>query len=130
MGIYRRVRASLGGILIFGSVASILMYYGYTVIPHMSKGGIPYPSNWVIGNLVFFTMFGVTVFVVFNRYIRQKDSYMRQNWTETKRFRDMNTCPECGSDSVSFDYQDARLQMMFARCNTCGKEWIFNMIQE
>jgi len=72
MGIYRRVRASLGSILIFGAVASILMYYGYTAIPHMSQGGIPYPYNWVIGNLIFFLMFCVTVYMVFNRYISRR----------------------------------------------------------
>ena len=126
---FRQIRDNLGYILIFGSVASMLMYFGFRAMPYMSQKGIPYPSDWVIGNLVFFIIFGATVFLVFNGFIRQKDSQMRQNWTQTRWYLDQNSCPRCGSSSIRFDWQDVRSNMMFAKCLDCGNEWLFVMPQ-
>ena len=85
--------------------------------------------NWLMGNAIFFLTFGFVVFWVFGGFKRQKDSEMRQNWTETRRYKDQGTCPKCGSTDITFDLQDARNQMIFVKCQECGHEWLFTMPQ-
>ena len=126
--VFKHIRDNRGLFLVFWTVAAILMYFGYKAIPTMSAGGIYYPPvDWLTVNIFFFLIFGFIVLYFFNGFRRQGDSHMRQNWTETRWFKDMYTCPKCGGNNVKFAFQDPRERMMFARCETCGHEWIFNL---
>ena len=84
-------------------------------------------TNWLVGNLIFFGIFGFLVFWAFRGFQRQPDSQMRQNWTETRRYLDQGSCPECSSTEIEFDMQDARIHMAFAKCQACGHEWLYTM---
>ena len=103
---------------------------GLVVIGLMAAGALSYgtlDTNWFVGNLIFFGIFGFVVFWAFRGFQRQPDSQMRQNWTETRRYLDQGSCPECSSTEVKFEMQDSRMNMMFAKCKTCEHEWLFTM---
>ena len=108
-------------------MASVLIYFGYKNLSNYSNYSRPSTGDWFTGNIIFFSIFGFIIFWGFNSFNRQKDSQMRQNWTETKWYQDQYRCPECGSEDVKFDVQDARNRMLFIKCKACGYEWLFTV---
>ena len=126
--VFKQIRNNRGLFIVFWTVAAILMYFGYKAIPTMSAGGIYYPPvDWLTGNIFFFLIFGFIMLYFFNGFRRQDDSHMRQNWTETRWFKDQNICPKCGSTDTVFNLQDVREKMVPVRCKKCGHEWLFIM---